>query len=109
MSALVLPGLKSMSLTTGRTILGMFPCADDALFELHGLIARSQCSLTNLYLVDVTMNEYLLPIIQLSPKLEVLGIQYLNEWAEGSGCAIKSLFLCMSETVKDHSYHTVLL
>ncbi len=30
MSALVFPGLKSMSLTTGSKIPGMFPCADDA-------------------------------------------------------------------------------
>ncbi|KAK0501829.1 hypothetical protein EDD18DRAFT_1328696 [Armillaria luteobubalina] len=104
LSGLILPNLKSMTLSTGIISAKIlyprcYPCPRDALSALHGLITRSECSLTKLHLMDVKMDKNLLPIIKLSPKLESIVIEYRGrKWQDESEFTINSLFRHMSKT-----------
>ncbi|KAK0197712.1 hypothetical protein F5146DRAFT_995344 [Armillaria mellea] len=69
--SLVLPALTYMTLAPVKAEEEVVACPTDALFHLYDLSYRSQCSLTTLTFIDAIMDEDLLPILQLSPQLEL--------------------------------------
>ncbi|KAK0429548.1 hypothetical protein EV421DRAFT_1745394 [Armillaria borealis] len=86
LSGLVIPNLTNMTLTSGCDDDGnqSWPqtpiyCPRDSLSHLHSLLVVSQCSLTELCFVDATMDDNLLPILQLCPRLVILDFAW-NLW-----------------------------
>ncbi|KAK0184426.1 hypothetical protein F5146DRAFT_1006432 [Armillaria mellea] len=84
-------------------------CPRDALFHLHNLVLRSQCSLTTLSFIDATMDDNLLPILQLSPQLVSLSFED-REWTGDSDAAMQSIFIAMAETIQvgEAVHHTLI-
>lgn len=114
LSSLDLPGLTSVTLTSGCKMTKVvhadaIVCPADALTGLQVLILRSRCSLTTLHLVDVTMDDHFLSILQLSPQLLSLTIEY-HVWTDESSVATMSrLFHQMTETrlIGDNVHYTL--
>ncbi|PBK59089.1 hypothetical protein ARMSODRAFT_1027713 [Armillaria solidipes] len=107
--SLVVPTLTQMTLASVKSEEDLMVCPRDALFHLHGLVARSHCSLTTLTFIDATMDENLLPILRLSPQLVSLSFQEKQSSRE-SDATMESLFIDMTETVRvgDTLHHTLL-
>ncbi|KAG7441779.1 uncharacterized protein BT62DRAFT_1011074 [Guyanagaster necrorhizus] len=104
LSSIVLPALKEMTLTSGcpnyHTVSSEpIICPEDALSHLHALIIRSQCSLTVLRFVDATMDDNLIPILQLSPQLVTLVFEY-NAWSSTPDNIMETFVLKMSEITR---------
>ncbi|PBK88399.1 hypothetical protein ARMGADRAFT_1065600 [Armillaria gallica] len=108
--SLRLPALTQMALRSGHEDFNDIPvkCPPDALSELHGLLVRSQCSLTSLSLVDAAVDEHLFAIIVLCPRLRDLSVEF-NGWAGEPDTFMASLVRRMSETQVVEGLHRHIL
>ncbi len=100
MRSLVLPSLKSVTLTTADDILEMdevIKCPVGALSALREMLVQSQCSLTRLHLIDAVLNDSLGNIIRLMPSLEEFVIKF-HEWEDEYNPIMVSLVTQLSET-----------
>ncbi|PBK79595.1 hypothetical protein ARMGADRAFT_119585 [Armillaria gallica] len=88
-----LPSLKEFTLTNaydadiGEAVL---KCPVDALGALHEMLLRSQCSLTQLHLVDAVLDNNLANIIRLIPSLQEFVIDFY-EWVDDYDRIMQSL------------------
>ncbi|PBK79608.1 hypothetical protein ARMGADRAFT_1040667 [Armillaria gallica] len=118
LSSLVLPNLTDLTLTSGCKDDGTqsrpqapIYCPRDSLSHLHSLITVSQCSLTELRFVDATMDDNLLPILRLCPRLVILDFVW-NLWGTSlsSQFVVHRLVIEMSETIQvEEEYRYALL
>ncbi|PBK69579.1 hypothetical protein ARMSODRAFT_1018962 [Armillaria solidipes] len=94
-----LPSLKEFTLTTmcgadlGEKVI---KCPARALRALHEMLLRSQCSLTQLHLIDPVLDNNLANIIRLVPSLQELVIEFY-EWVDGYDPIMQSLVTQLSE------------
>ncbi|SJL11135.1 uncharacterized protein ARMOST_14538 [Armillaria ostoyae] len=94
-----LPSLKEFTLTTmcgadlGEKVI---KCPARALGALHEMLLRSQCSLTQLHLIDPVLDNNLANIIRLVPSLQELVIEFY-EWVDGYDPIMQSLVTQLSE------------
>ncbi|KAK0436778.1 hypothetical protein EV421DRAFT_1830880, partial [Armillaria borealis] len=96
---MVLPSLKKFTLTTmcGADVGGkVIKCSARALGTLHEMLLRSQCSLTQLHLIDSVLDNNLVNIIRRVPSLQELLIEFY-EWMEGYDPIMQSLVTQLSE------------
>ncbi|SJL13360.1 uncharacterized protein ARMOST_16802 [Armillaria ostoyae] len=107
--SLVVPALTQMILASIKSEQDVTVCTRDALFHLHNLVVRSNCSLTTLTFIGATLDENLLPILRLSPQLVSLSFQD-KQWSRDSVATMESLLLVMRETIRvgDALHHTLL-
>ncbi|PBK79597.1 hypothetical protein ARMGADRAFT_1172321 [Armillaria gallica] len=94
-----LPSLKELTLTTRCDVeLGgkVIKCPARALGALRELLLRSQCSLTQLHLIDPVLDNNLAHIIRLVPNLQELIIEFY-EWVEDYDPVMQSLVTRLSE------------
>ncbi|KAK0216174.1 hypothetical protein IW262DRAFT_200989 [Armillaria fumosa] len=101
--SLVLPSLKKVTLTTMYDCdMGepMITCPVGALGALHQMLLQSQCSLTRLCLVDADLDNNLVNVIRLIPKLQEFAIEFY-EWvpeiADNYGAIMQSLVAQMTK------------
>ncbi|KAK0237269.1 hypothetical protein EDD85DRAFT_605236 [Armillaria nabsnona] len=101
--SLVLPSLKQVTLTTMYDLAMEEPiikCPVGALGALHQMLLQSQCSLTRLCLVDADLNDNLVNVIRLMPRLQEFAIEFY-EWvpdiADNYGPIMQSLVTHLSE------------
>ncbi|KAK0450962.1 hypothetical protein EV421DRAFT_1199197 [Armillaria borealis] len=71
-------------------------CPDDALGALHEMLLQSRCSLTQLHLVDVVLDDNLANIIRIMPGLRKFVVEY-NEWVDDYDPILQSLVTQLSE------------
>ncbi|SJL10885.1 uncharacterized protein ARMOST_14280 [Armillaria ostoyae] len=101
--SLVLPSLKKVTLTTIYDLDMEEPvikCPAGALGALHQMLLQSQCSLTRLCLVDADLDDNLVNIIRLMPRLQEFAIEFY-EWmpdiTDNYGPIMHSLVTQLSE------------
>ncbi|KAK0447843.1 uncharacterized protein EV420DRAFT_1647587 [Desarmillaria tabescens] len=101
MRSLILPSLEKFMLAT-EWDLGMgdvedtIRCPDDALGALREMLLQSRCSLTQLHLVDVVLDDNLANIIRIMPGLRKFTVEY-NEWVDDYDPILQSLVTQLSE------------
>ncbi|SJL02591.1 uncharacterized protein ARMOST_05922 [Armillaria ostoyae] len=101
MRSLLLPSLEKFMLATEWN-LGMgyvedaVRCPDDALGALHEMTLVSRCSLTQLHLVDVVLDDNLANIIRIMPGLREFVVEY-NKWVDDYDPILQSLVTQLSE------------
>ncbi|SJL13357.1 uncharacterized protein ARMOST_16799 [Armillaria ostoyae] len=107
--SLVVSASTQMTLASIKSEPDVTVCPRDALFHIHNLVVRSDCSLATLAFVDATMDENLLPILRLSPQLVSISFQD-KQWSRDSVATMESLLLDMKETIRvgDALHHTLI-
>ncbi|SJL11131.1 uncharacterized protein ARMOST_14534 [Armillaria ostoyae] len=101
--SLVLPSLKEVTLTTMYEFdleEQVITCPVGALGALHQMLLQSQCSLARLCLVDADLDDNLVNVIRLVPRLQEFAIEFY-EWvpdiADNYGAIMQSLVTQLSE------------
>ncbi|KAK0471870.1 hypothetical protein IW261DRAFT_1571543 [Armillaria novae-zelandiae] len=107
--SLTVPGLLRVTASSRTIWSALFDCPRDTLSRIYNLVLRSECSLTVLNFDGAVMDDNLLPILRLSPRLHTLHFSWTTTPKE-SDVAMKSLFLDMSRTVcvGDDIHHMLL-
>ncbi|KAK0482855.1 hypothetical protein EDD18DRAFT_1200846 [Armillaria luteobubalina] len=109
--SLTLPGLLWLTAQSRMRFGGAFDCPEDTVSRIYHLVVRSECSLTSLSFVGEIMDENLLPLLRLIPRLISLSFEWYDPVpSEESDAAMRSVFLDMSKTVRvgDGIQHTLL-
>ncbi|KAK0190388.1 hypothetical protein F5146DRAFT_1044046 [Armillaria mellea] len=95
--SLLLPSLEKFTLTTEWQDGGdVVSCHDEALGALHEMLLVSRCSLTQLRLVDVVLDDNLANIIRIMPGLREFVVEY-NKWDDDYDPILQSLVTQLSE------------
>ncbi|KAK0477506.1 hypothetical protein EDD18DRAFT_1210776 [Armillaria luteobubalina] len=98
--SLTLPGLLWLTAQSRMRFGGAFDCPEDTVSRIYHLVVRSECSLTSLSFVGAIMDENLLPLLRLIPRLISLSFEWYDPVpSEESDAAMRSVFLDMSKTV----------
>ncbi|KAG7447840.1 uncharacterized protein BT62DRAFT_796032 [Guyanagaster necrorhizus] len=88
------PGLRSFELAPSP---GTFTSPRDSLSGLHTLIANSHCSLQHLKITNTFLDEFVVPILEMTPRLKQLQFS-LGFWVQGNDSVIKDIVLRMGQS-----------
>lgn len=87
LGSLSLPALTDVTLARPPT---GFPPQADRLRALHDLISHSLCSLLSLRLLETPLNHYLSGILERSPKLASLSLEFF-QWRRSDDICLRSI------------------
>ncbi|PBK94022.1 hypothetical protein ARMGADRAFT_114102 [Armillaria gallica] len=91
------PALRSFELAPSP---GAFTCPRDALSALHAFIENSRCWLHRLKITNALLNEFVVPILEVTPRLVQLRFS-LGLWIRDNDNVLKEIVMRMGESTPD--------